>query len=265
MPPSTRCTPCNTIYNRVLNAKKLMDNGSIGVWDDMEKEKINDFIMSIPRDLKGKPLKAKLQTYLSQELESKFSISIIGTGEFMDSPDLQKKYRDKPEQLKNLKESTRTLFCPNRKCNLYQDVTYTAGFTDEQTLTQKRRMDRESEEPIRAPKKPKVEPKQSIASGAGDTHRILNNLQTTRLDGFLKFLKTSQEELETLEADIKAVGRWIPPVASDKLKELQLLHKTKQTHCDKIKLKCECLDFNGFSKNMSEFKNELPPKKTAIQ
>ena len=118
----------------------------------MEKEKRNDFIMSIPRDLKGKPLKAKLQTCLSQELESKFSISIIGTGEFKDSPDLQKKYRDKPEQLKNLQERTRMLFCPNRKCNLYQDMAYTAGFSDEQTLTEKRRMDHENEEQIRAPK-----------------------------------------------------------------------------------------------------------------
>ena len=80
----------------------------------------------------------------------------------------------------------------------------------------------------------------------------------------MKFLKTSQEELETLEADIKAVGRWIPPVASDKLKELQLLHKTKQTHCDKIKLTCECRDFNGFSKNMSEFKKEFKSQKAAI-
>ena len=143
-------------------------------------------------------------------------------------------------------------------------MTYTAGFTDEQILTEKRRMDHESEEPIRAPKKPKVEPKQSIASGAGDTNRILNNLQTKTLDGFLKFLKTSQEELETLEADIKAVGRWIPPVASDKLKELQLLHKTKQTHCDEIKLKCECLDFIGFFRNMSEFKKEFKSQKAVI-
>ena len=108
MPPITRCKPCNTIYNRVLNAK-TMDKGSIGVWDDMEKEKTNDFIMSA-QDLKGNALKAKLQTYLSQELESKLTISLIGTGEFKDSPDLQKKSRDKPEQLKNRKESTRTFF-----------------------------------------------------------------------------------------------------------------------------------------------------------
>ena len=151
MLPVTRCKPCNTLYNRVLNTKYLMGRGSIGVWDDMEKEKRNEFIMSA-QDLKGKALKAKLQTYLSQELESKVTISVIGTGEFKDSPDLQKKYRDKPEQLKNLKESTRTFVCPNRKCTLYEDMAYRAVFTDEQTLTEKRRMDHESEEPIRAPK-----------------------------------------------------------------------------------------------------------------
>ena len=80
----------------------------------------------------------------------------------------------------------------------------------------------------------------------------------------MKFLTTSQEVLETLEADIKAVGRWIPPVASDKLKELQLLHKAKQTHCDKIKLKGECLDFPGFIRNMSEFKNDFKSQKAVM-
>ena len=80
----------------------------------------------------------------------------------------------------------------------------------------------------------------------------------------MKFLTTSQEVLETLEADIKAVGRWIPPVASDKLKELQLLHEAKQTHCYKIKLKGECLDFPGFIRNMSEFKNEFKSQKAVI-
>ena len=44
MPPATRCKPCHALYNRVYEARKLMDEGSIEVWDKLDRDKKAEFI-----------------------------------------------------------------------------------------------------------------------------------------------------------------------------------------------------------------------------
>ena len=92
MPPGTRCKHCNRLYERVRKAaKRSRGEGYIEVWDNMDKDKRNEFIRSA-KDLTGKNLKARLQIFVDEESEWKKSIS--------HSP------FDKPAQLS----------CPDRKC-----------------------------------------------------------------------------------------------------------------------------------------------------
>ena len=81
----------------------------------------------------------------------------------------------------------------------------------------------------------------------------------------MEFLKTSQEGLETCEADIEDLGRFIPPVTSERLKDIQDLVKAAEEHCDAIKDSGECcIDFREFLNTMAEFKNAFNEKKAAI-
>ena len=82
----------------------------------------------------------------------------------------------------------------------------------------------------------------------------------------MEFLKTSQEGLETCEADIHDLGRFIPPVTSERLKDIQDLVEAAEEHCDGIKHRGECTwyDFREFLNTMAEFKKAFNEKKAAI-
>ena len=80
----------------------------------------------------------------------------------------------------------------------------------------------------------------------------------------MEFLKTSQEGLETCEADMKDLGRFIPPVARHTLKDAQDLVNTSQALCDAINESGECRDFLGFWNSMCDFKKKFTEKKAAL-
>ena len=91
----------------------------------------------------------------------------------------------------------------------------------------------------------------------------INENKQNILDDWFEFLKTSQEGLETCEADIKDLGNFIPPGTNERLKDMKDLVKTTLVLCDAIKESGECLDFEGFYDTMAEFKKAFNEKKTA--
>ena len=81
----------------------------------------------------------------------------------------------------------------------------------------------------------------------------------------MEFIKTSQEALETCEADIEDLGRFIPPVTSERLKDIQDMLKAAEGHCDAIKDSGECRQaLREFLNTMAEFKKAFNEKKAAI-
>ena len=77
----------------------------------------------------------------------------------------------------------------------------------------------------------------------------------------MNFLNTSQEGLETHEAEMKDLDRFMPPVALDTLKEAQDMVKAKQALCDTTKESGECQDFPGLMESMCDFKKAFKEKK----
>ena len=70
------------------------------VWHTIHKSKRSAFIRSC-KGLKGPKLKGALNEFLTKEIPSMLTTV---AGLWMDSPDLQSKYNDKPEQWKALRE-----------------------------------------------------------------------------------------------------------------------------------------------------------------
>ena len=130
---------------------------------------------------------------------------------------------------------------------LYEDMQYEF----KETRREKQERDDLAVETIRLFKKQKAE----------ETHK---EKQQRKIEDWLEFLKTSQEGLETCEADIKDLGRWTPPVTSETLKDTLDLVKTTVYHCGKMKDSGECLDFESFCATMAEFERAFNEKKAAI-
>ena len=152
-----------------------MDHSSVDAWNNLNKEKQVEFMKSV-RDLTPSNLRVRLRQYVEDEIECRESISLRGTGRFLDSPDLADKYTNKPNLLKAIRANARTIPCPEDGRTMYEDMQYDC----KETLRRKREMDDLAEVPIRLL-----------------TKRKKHEKQQTQVDNWLEFLKASQEELET--------------------------------------------------------------------
>ena len=143
---------------------------------------------------------------------------------------------------------------PYGRATLYEDMQYTSG--------EKRERDDLAEETTRLFKKQKAEETKQI----NEKQRIIINEKDQRkVDDWLEFLKTWQRALEACEADIDDLGRFIPPVTSERLKDIQDLVKAAEEHCNAIKDGGECCPaLREFLHTMAEFKKASNEKKAAI-
>ena len=80
----------------------------------------------------------------------------------------------------------------------------------------------------------------------------------------MEYLGKLQNGLDTHEAEIEDLDRFIPPVALDTLKDAKDMVKTKQAICDAINDSGKCDDFHGLAKGMRAFKKMFNPKKQAL-
>ena len=58
---------------------------------------------------------------VKSEASTRRRTSSKGSGQYLDSPDLAKKYEGKPEQLKNVRERTENKYCSTRGVMLYKN------------------------------------------------------------------------------------------------------------------------------------------------
>ena len=68
----------------------------------------------------------------------------------------------------------------------------------------------------------------------------------------------------TCAEDIEDLGRFIPPVTNETLKEAKDMVKAKQGECNTIKDIGSCTDFTGLIKDMCNFKKSFNEKKAAM-
>ena len=73
-----------------------MDSGFFKIWDNIDRYRKQDFVRST-KGLRMHELRGRIRQLVANELHSHL-ITLIAL--FLDSPDLQSKYKDKPEQWK---------------------------------------------------------------------------------------------------------------------------------------------------------------------
>ena len=210
-PPMTRCKECNKVYQRVILDKNQLNEGSLEAWDNMSREKKKAAFIKENHELTGENLKAKIQAVCTEELQPKITITPQGNGTLLDSPDLAEKYKNKPDQLTNVRAKANSIIYPNRRCRVYEDLCYASGFKDEATLTTKRKLDLSTEETVRAKARKKAKAKAKAKATAPNLRseaehpNVLCPQQVKRLDNLVKFMDAAGERLAALKDGIAVI------------------------------------------------------------
>jgi hypothetical protein len=124
-PKGFRCYPCNS--GRVRVNRTLKAHPSIG---DMTDKADRASMVEGAKNLYGGDLVAHMRSKITQTDASEVTVSMTGTGNFMDLEDLAAKYATKPNRLAALKANAKTFFCEVSKTLLYEDMVYSSNRTD---------------------------------------------------------------------------------------------------------------------------------------
>ena len=139
-------------------------------------------------------------------------------------------------------------------------MAYQSAFKEEQTHTEKRRMEFSTEEAVRGPTRAKATPKASEAEHSNK----LDEKQTKSLDKCLQFIKTSGEAVQALRTKTDSEHQTIARSSEEKWTMLQLLWASNNAICTTIKDSGECLDFIGFTAAMAQSKKDYNAQKAHL-
>ena len=147
--PRGYCKACYTVYMRVEVYKKQMDLGSPKTWFAMARDRKVAFFKEA-HGMAPDDFRALMRLVILQEYHAEIPCRRGSTGDFLDSPKLCEKYKNNPEQLKYIKENTRTITCPVNLVRLYEDMNVACGYVQRHTAALKRFIELSTEWDMRA-------------------------------------------------------------------------------------------------------------------
>ena len=225
----------------------------------MSKEKKAAFTQEA-HGLTGEHLRARMKAIVINETEITHTISLEGNGKFLDSPGLAEKYKNKPDQLTNVRAKANSIICPTRGVRIYEDLRYESGFKDEATHTTKRKLDLSTEDTVRPKAKAKGKAKApALVSGTENPNQLCPK-QIKKLDDWLKFLDGAGEKLSALKHGIAVIDQWIAPKTKEILDQIENNYVSQKELCETLKQDGECNDFKDFVENMVLFKQDFNAK-----
>jgi hypothetical protein len=154
VPRTKRCTHCNSLQGRIQRVIEKHPEYGLD-WEDMQAPQKQEFYAK-GRDLYGPTLEAAVEHTLEHIVNEKLSKSFAGSGSWLDLEDLTLKYREKPKQLAEIKANARTMTCPKRKVELYEDMTYSSSFSSTTEYLKSQAMKYEANKRLKADKEPKA-------------------------------------------------------------------------------------------------------------
>ena len=142
--PTYRCKCCNKLASRLQRCSNRPS------WKS--KEEKERFFNDHNND-SNETLKKHLETLSIETDKESLMKQFAQKSAWLDEADLQKKYKDKPDQLQAVKQNATTMEHPTRKVTLYEDIEFLANIeeTTEQSNEKKRQLT--TEETVAAPKK----------------------------------------------------------------------------------------------------------------
>ena len=118
-----RCKACHNLKAAVSRMQKMHGN-LVADFQEVTGPKLEAFYRDHSH-LRGEDLKLRLQEIVTDWKQTTSELSFTGTGDYMDELTLAEKFKDRPDQLKNVLQNTHSFYDHIRGTWLYEDVTYT--------------------------------------------------------------------------------------------------------------------------------------------
>ena len=184
----------------------LVADASVDKFSNFDKDKRQKFFRT-SHDLMGAQLVAKIEQVVEEDSVSTIKMKLTGTGDWMDSPELAKKYKDKPQQLAAVRKNCRKWQDDQREVKLYEDMKYASENPqeDEHTLRKKLKVRTEGTQAKAKPKaaEKKVTTKEPVA-------KTFSGTELEGLAQFKKELDDSAAATSTLSDEFSEFADYLP-------------------------------------------------------
>ena len=187
------CVQCNRLSARVY--KLTADNQDLSIsFSTLTRDERADFFLK-NADLMGKDLAKAITNTASLSYTDEQVDGFLASGKWLDEIDLDEKYKNKPEQLAEIKKRARTFVHPTRQVKLYEDLDFdsSAGLTAKRKAEQ--RVESQSNEQEKKPKRQKTEK----SSEAKTEKRAEKPLTAQQQEKYAKLAKKLDDAITTLE------------------------------------------------------------------
>ena len=189
-----RCKECASAAVRITRMKLDCESAPMSdvQWDSLE-EKQGFFAKA--KTLFGDGLKMLLEETFSHKLDHVDEISITGTRDLFDEPDMTEKYKSKPQRLAAILKNAKRFKCPISETILFEDMSYTSTAKQTSLHTSSSKRELTGENKIKAApvaKKAKVE-KVKVEGQEGDDDKDLTEKQIAQIT---KLIESAQKVLK---------------------------------------------------------------------
>ena len=146
-----RCKQCHNLKGRINRCEETRV-----AWANTADSESRVKMMRECADVYGDALAMKFTENTTESRADAFSSEFNDLGKFMDEDDLTEKYKNKPEQLKNIFANATTTHCAVRNVTLWADPEYTLNLRNSASASKTRARTMERDEIVKKAKKPKV-------------------------------------------------------------------------------------------------------------
>ena len=115
-----RCHACGRMNKRIHEALRKLPEEAAQRWRTTSKEQKAEF-RDRNKETRVQDMPAALTTYVTESFQELESCAANAKGLFKDKEDLTEKYSKKPEQLQAIFENAKTMQCPVRNVQLWED------------------------------------------------------------------------------------------------------------------------------------------------
>ena len=123
-----RCKACHNLKAAVSRMQKMHGN-LVQDFQEVTGPKLESFYREHSH-LRGEDLRLRLQEIVTDWKQTTSEVSFTGTGEYVDEQTLTEKFKNRPDQLRNVLQHTHSFYDHIRGTQLYEDVTYTRKAQD---------------------------------------------------------------------------------------------------------------------------------------
>ena len=203
------CADCKASANKRSKMVANLSPATKEKWKAEGKTSQDAFWQEVAHEPSSTQASQLLKRKFEEREENEQYYNEVAEGDYVDSPDLKKRYADKPEQYEAIKRNVKPKWHPDREVNVYQDKIFKAAEGSSDRLLRSKSSSKETEATVKAKAAPKAKPKPKPEGTVKDPPgKALTDPQRKQCTNLAKKLSDALEYVAEnfSEATLKANG-----------------------------------------------------------